>query len=115
MRQMSTVYHDKRPHFGFFFTQVDSNRTWPQDFTPVAELATDDLDEIFRLTNSIGQPWTQNTGVRCLLPNARSTSVGDMVVDSKGKVWLCCLIGWKELGPANKPILIQPKDFQEEE
>ncbi len=59
--------------------------------TPVARIDTDTLDEAFRLTHNVERPWTRNSAIR-LMPSAwngaRSTSVGDILVDDQGGQWL---------------------------
>lgn len=94
---MSKVYHDKRfPAIG------RDTRSFPEDFVEVAELATEDLGEIFQLTNHIDQDWSLNEGVRKIVDGpVRSTSVGDVVALSSGAVLLCRTLGWKEVGKVN--------------
>jgi hypothetical protein len=46
----------------------------------VAEVESDDLDEVFEKTNSIDAPWVFNQGVAPVRDRLRSTSVGDVMV-----------------------------------
>lgn len=65
------------------------------DYKLVAEVECDALGETFELTNHIHQEWWKNDGVK-LINESRSTSVGDVVVDENGTVYLCESVGWKE-------------------
>jgi len=96
---MSKVYHDKDfPHT----LLKESERRFPDDFVEVAEVASDELSEIYALTNHIDQDWTLNEGVRKTSEGpVRSTSMGDVVVLSDGTVHLCCTVGWKAVGKAD--------------
>lgn len=103
---MSQLFHDKDPKFGF----SDQPRTWPDDFDLVAQVDTDDLDAVFELTNHISDDWTKNPGVRAIAKHPRSTSVGDVVVNSQENVFICLPVGWKEIGKADKKIVIEKQD-----
>lgn len=94
---MSKVYHDK----GFPATMLKaSERRFPDDFVEVAEVASEELGEVYALTNHIDQDWTLNEGVKANGP-CRSTSMGDVVVLSDGTVHLCCAVGWQAVGKIN--------------
>jgi hypothetical protein len=53
-------------------------------YSRVAVVETTDLDRAYELTNNINQAWTQNAGVVAVSEKARSTSVGDVMIDSHG-------------------------------
>jgi hypothetical protein len=93
---MSKVYHDK----GFPKTMVKaSERRFPDDFVEVAEVASEELGEIYALTNHIDQDWTLNEEVsKATEGPVRSTSMGDVVVLADGSVHLCEAVGWREVG-----------------
>lgn len=93
----ATVYHAMNPHFGF-------GAPAPFDaanYRPVAILQTASLGEVFRLTNSIDEPWYENpTGVRALVGPCRSTSVGDVVVlsdETGSRAFRCDPVGWAQI------------------
>lgn len=91
---MSKVYHDKQ--FPAIQTQ---ERKFPDDFVEVAECATEDLCEIFQLTNHIDKAWWLNEGVlKTVDAQIRSTSVGDVVVLSEGTAYVCRTLGWTAIG-----------------
>lgn len=98
---MTVVYHDKKPSFGM----SEEPRTWPDDYDVAAEVDSDDLDDVYELTNTITQPWWENDGVKNAKP-ARSTSVGDIVVTSQDVVFLVLPVGWKEIGKADQKITL---------
>jgi hypothetical protein len=65
------------------------------------------LDEAFKLTNHINEPWWDNEKVEALV-NSRSTSVGDVIVMTldTGEVehWRCDPIGWTEIDEDGKEL-----------
>jgi len=94
---MSKVYHDKR------FPVIESQeRNFPDDFMEIAECDTEDLGEIFQLTNHNDKAWWLNEGVRKVGDaQFRSTSVGDVVVLSEGTAYVCRTLGWSVIGKVN--------------
>jgi len=102
---MIRVYHATNPTWGF------TDPAWPDEYTEVAHVDLDDNNyaDAFRLTNSIESYWWENKGVTPLLDSpafrevdgmkgTRSTSVGDVIVLSSGKVMRCANAGWTEVG-----------------
>jgi len=85
------VYHANEPNFG-----MGKPPKFPQEFTHVANVDTATIDEVYRLTNHIGYAWWESKWVDCI-KQSRSTSVGDVVVDSNGKIFRCENVGWKEI------------------
>lgn len=87
------VHHADNPTFGIGPTP-EFNKG---NFTLVAEVKADNIEEVFALTNHIDSDWTENEGVT-KAPGAtrfRSTSVGDVVV-ADGERYLCANIGWEK-------------------
>jgi len=88
-----TVFHAKEPTFGFGDTPK-----FPRGYTAVAWIESETLADTFRITNHISESWEENPEVvKVLSPNNRSTSVGDIMEDADGKVFICEMVGWKEL------------------
>jgi hypothetical protein len=87
------VYHDKNPTFGF----GDPKEFNDENFELVAEVEVpaENYGDVFRLTNTIDAPWWENSEVTCL-KKARSTSVGDVIVDADGLRRRCEMAGWSE-------------------
>ena len=87
------VYHlNERPR-----GMVTPPRFTNSTYTLTAIVEATDLDEVFRLTNSIDSFWGANPEVKWHLgPECRSTSVGDVVLDENAKGFLCESIGWKK-------------------
>lgn len=50
-----------------------------ENLVKVAEVASDDPNKAFELTNHIHQNWILNEGVTPLIPRPRSTSIGDVL------------------------------------
>jgi hypothetical protein len=65
----------------------------------VADVKTDDVDDVFRLTNSIDCSWWLNREVTpCFnARGCRSTSCGDVVVSSDGQPWLVVSPGFQKV------------------
>jgi hypothetical protein len=103
---MSKVYHDK----GFPMTMLKkSERRFPDDFVEVAEVASEQLGEVYALTNHIDQDWTLNEGVTKKAEGpVRSTSMGDLVAQADGTVSLCCAVGWEVVGNSNNGPFVFP-------
>lgn len=113
---MSKVYHAKNLSFGLDFGINENSalavfenqeRVFPEDFLEVAECDSDDLGEIFEITNHIEQAWWLNEGVRKTIDGqARSTSVGDVVVLSNGDAYVVAAVGWSAIGNINDIPLV---------
>lgn len=66
----------------------------------VARVEAMTIDDVFGLTNHIERRWQENEGVLEAQAGARSTSVGDIVIDTETQIaWLCARFGWKALDP----------------
>jgi hypothetical protein len=102
---MAKVFHAIQPNFG---VPVLPDPVWPQGYELVAELATDDLDDIFRLTNHIDSAWYENEGV-VTHKQSRSTSVGD-IIQTRNGLFRCMPIGWEKF---NEPQPEQAQSRQE--
>ena len=98
---MSKVYHSKH------LSLEKQDKTFPEDFLEVAECDSDDLGEIFEITNHIEQAWWLNEGVRKTIESqVRSTSVGDVIVLSNGSAYVVATIGWSAIGNINDIPLV---------
>lgn len=71
------------------------------EYRLVAEVEAVELDDVFKLTNTIEQHWWLNPEVQAKFPAAgcRSTSAGDIVLDAAGMAYFCDPFGWIDLGP----------------
>ena len=89
----SRVYHRNPIQNTYLLSAQSSDKP---TFTLVAEVDSDNLEEIFQLTNHIDHSWTQNKKVTVITKNkVRSTSVGDLVFVN-GKNFVCESVGWSE-------------------
>jgi len=99
------VYHSVKPTWGF-----GTHPTFPHEFAHVATVdVPDDLHhEVFRLTNSIESYWWENDGVTAHteastfrevggIKGTRSTSVGDLIILSDGRILRCASVGWDDI------------------
>ena len=65
----------------------------------VAIVDSDQLETAFHLTNSIDDYWGNNEGVTEMGSRHRSTSIGDLVVDTEtGKTFVVANFGFEEVG-----------------
>ncbi len=99
------VYHAINPTWGH-----DTHPTFPHEFAHVATVdVPDDLHyEVYRLTNSIDCGWWENDAVTAHteastfrevdgIRGTRSTSVGDLIILSDGRVLRCARAGWDDI------------------
>lgn len=97
---MITVIHNSR-FTDFSFLEDDELRAEAAKLTEVeltkaADVATDDLDKAYELTNNIDHAWTENVAVAATMKSRRSTSVGDIMVKD-GKRFMVASCGFTEL------------------
>ena len=75
---------------------------------PAAQVEAASKNELFRLTNTINKPWTENTEVS-LIENSdaflSSSSVGDIFVDENGLAYLIESYGFTLLNVENREPL----------
>ena len=80
------------------------------NFTAVAEVQAETLEEVFERTQHIRSDWAQNEGVRPLTEGRRSTSVGDVVIAPDGVAYRCDPVGWSRI-PEKLVPLVQRADL----
>lgn len=69
-------------------------------YQEMAVVDTTDLDRAYELTNNINRSWTENDGLTAFRKEARSTSIGDIMVLVDGttvKTFVVDSVGFKEL------------------
>ncbi len=92
------VFHKKDPDFGVMWFGSDAPASVKiVEFDKVAEVVCDELGDVFRITNHIDKSWQENEEVTFSVKSARSTSIGDVVIDSTGLAFLCDHVGWKRI------------------
>lgn len=66
----------------------------------IAAIETDDLELAYKLTQNIESPWIDNQQVTLigLREEQRSTSVGDILVDTLGDIWIVAPFGFTHIG-----------------
>lgn len=73
----------------------------------VATVDGDDKELAFELTNSIDTAWYSNPEIDVeptAIKGSRSTSVGDVMVDDKNRVFIVDKFGFKEIKPTPKKL-----------
>ncbi len=93
------VYHyvgDDPRHW--FTIQSDHITVRRADYVKVAEVEAENLDEVFRLTNTIDHDWQENEHVTPARPDQaeRSTSTGDVIVLGD-QAWMVDSAGFSEV------------------
>jgi len=101
------VFHSKEWSLNSDLHFVDSEEICPQwvggykpipnNYKVVAIVDCDSLGEAFHLTNHIDTEWQSNNHVDAMASNARSTSVGDIIEDNDGKLWMVAGCGFEEV------------------
>ncbi len=69
-----------------------------EDYNLVAIVLSDDKEKAFEFTNHIEGDWQCNQDVLAMTGPHRSTSVGDIMVDSDYLVWLVAPMGFECIG-----------------
>jgi len=89
---MFEVYHAKKPNFGF-----GPELSFPAEYEKVAVVESDNVEEVFYLTNTVEREWWTNERVRPL-GQFRSTSVGDIIVNiATGEKLRVASCGWEKV------------------
>jgi len=89
------VYHTRdwalnsKLHF-----DTEGYKPFKSNYKHVATVECEEFGETFSLTNHIEWAWWKNEGVE-LVEESRSTSVGDLVEDEAGKLWLVAGVGFE--------------------
>jgi hypothetical protein len=88
---MARIYHSKNTRDSMdyplegVYTKEDAAKAFMLgQYELVAMTRSNDLDDAFELTQHIHESWTENEGVTPLKHRPRSTSVGDIIVNSEG-------------------------------
>ena len=87
------------------FQEVENRQALDlNDYQTVGLIWATDLEDLFRKTNHIDAAWHEKArnDIQYLRPREngrppRSTSVGDLAIDSDGVIWCCAICGWKRL------------------
>jgi len=73
----------------------DGYKPFRSNYKAVAMVESDSIGMVFQYTNHIDRAWWENKNVR-LIEESRSTSVGDLVEDETGQLWVCASVGWEK-------------------
>ncbi|MGD9091374.1 MAG: hypothetical protein PVF74_00895 [Anaerolineales bacterium] len=96
---MYKVFHNQPLYPGMVFQENDiliSELDWPDRYQEVARVDVDDLEEAYLKTQHLEKPWWLNPGVK-VVNLSRSTSVGDVIQDENGTLWVVAAIGFVKL------------------
>jgi hypothetical protein len=91
------VWHADPPNF---LGNVAVARQWPTGYRLVATVDARHRDEVFGLTQNVESSWTKHPQVVAQVGSARSTSVGDILVNlsKAGDRAMVASFGFVELG-----------------
>jgi len=70
---------------------------WPENYERTATVNANNLDQVYAKTQHLHRPWWENPGVTAFGIAARSTSIGDIVQDKDGKLWVVADFGFEKL------------------
>jgi hypothetical protein len=77
-------------------------------FRPVADVETDQLEQVFALTNHQEESWISHAHIVWHATDApvRSTSIGDVIVSTQtGQAWLVMPSGFSEISSPTAPAV----------
>lgn len=105
---MMKVYHTKDWSLNSDFHFAGSEELCPQwkdgykpipaNYQLVGEVETDDKERAYMLTNHIDTEWWNNDGVKKVIAKeVRSTSMGDLLEDENGQLWVVASIGFEKI------------------
>ena len=93
-RHRYTVYHRTTFDLALMLHGEVPPKVWSRDYVKVAEVGADDLEEVFRRTNTIEFYWWEDPKVVRSEPIVcRSTSVGDVISLGK-RAWVVASSGF---------------------
>ncbi|MBT3391341.1 MAG: hypothetical protein HN413_13140 [Chloroflexi bacterium] len=70
---------------------------WPQNYERIAIVKAHTLEQVYAKTQHLHRPWWENPGVKAFGALARSTSIGDIVQDGDGQLWVVVDFGFEKL------------------
>jgi hypothetical protein len=90
------VYHSKDWSLNSLLHFNTKNYVADKDYyVLVAVVHCCKLGDTFMFTNHIDKPWFEHMNVK-VVQESRSTSVGDVVEDEDGQLWVCAGCGWEK-------------------
>jgi hypothetical protein len=92
------VYHTKNWALNtLLHFNIENFNPHMADYKIVADVHVDSIGPVFQFTNHIDHAWQENVEVTAYDKKARSTSVGDVVEDPNGQLWICASVGWEKV------------------
>lgn len=95
MNNSMTVFHAKKL-VGFIFDNSELPK-FPEEYTEVGTVDTNDLNEAYALTQNSDTSWVMHNKTTCKFLQCRSTSVGDVIKTSEGKLFMVANFGFEEI------------------
>ena len=70
---------------------------WPENYEKTATVDAHNLEDVYAKTQHLHRPWWENKGVTAFGIAARSTSIGDIIQDEDGQLWVVARFGFEKL------------------
>ena len=80
---------------------------WPEKYVKVAVVKAGNLEEVFRKTQHLDFAWHNHPDIETI-KMSRSTSIGDVVLDQGGQLWVVATFGFTKL-TSHLAVLPNPK------
>jgi len=70
---------------------------WPEKYEKTAVVVAHSHEDAYAKTQHLHRPWWENPGVKAFGIAARSTSIGDIMQDNSGQLWVVARFGFGKL------------------
>ena len=70
---------------------------WPEKYEKTAVVVAHSHEDAYAKTQHLHRPWWENPGVKAFGIAARSTSIGDIMQDNGGQLWVVARFGFEKL------------------
>jgi len=70
---------------------------WPEKYEKTAVVVAYSHEGAYAKTQHLHRPWWENPGVKAFGIAARSTSIGDIMQDNSGQLWVVARFGFEKL------------------
>ena len=70
---------------------------WPEKYEKTATVIAYSHEDTYAKTQHLHRPWWENPGVTAFGIAARSTSIGDILQDKDGQLWVVARFGFEKL------------------
>ena len=97
---MYKIYHRQPLYPGLVFSDQEplpaTTLDWPASYQEVAHVEAQNMEDAYIKTQHLDVAWWHNRGVKAI-QMSRSTSVGDVIQDERGKFWAVAATGFVKI------------------